>query len=315
MTRKTDIDSLSVAELEQLLYRKKRRHRQERLERLRREGRLVELSQMPLAEDTAANELETETAETAVLPPESPSKRSPLVNRLLLFVEIGAVLGLAYVLVTLWTTRQSLNQELADVQRAEAQSLALPTPTPRPLINVAILPTGHTYVEGGAPLPVESGDIPEHLLPVINAYQPPPPPQAAPEHARRIQIPAIGVDSTIVADAYNWEQLKKGVGHHIGSAQPGQNGNMVLAAHNDIYGAIFRYLDQLSPGDEIIVSTELTSYTYVVNDIQVVDPIDGLWVMDQTDHAQVTLISCYPYQINTERIVVFADLVTEQATN
>ena len=83
---------------------------------------------------------------------------------------------------------------------------------------------------------------------------------------------------------------------------------MVLSAHNDIYGEIFRHLDKLAPGDEVVVSTSRQSYTYVVNEIRVVDPTD-VWVMDPTEHASLTLISCYPYLINNKRIVVFADLV------
>ncbi|MCP5097004.1 MAG: class D sortase, partial [Chloroflexi bacterium] len=170
---------------------------------------------------------------------------------------------------------------------------------------------GHRFIEGSNPIPEESGDIPSHLLPSINAFEPPPLPLPNAEHARRIQIPAIGVDSSIVEGVYDWEQLKKGVGHQIDSAQPGEVGNVVLAAHNDIYGEIFRHLDQLSPGDEIIISTERTTYTYVINNIDFVDPVTGVWVMAPTEHASTTLISCYPYRVNTKRIVVFADLVDE----
>ncbi|MEM7334962.1 MAG: class D sortase [Chloroflexota bacterium] len=316
MARQRDANELSISELEQLLYRKKRTNRKERLRRMKDEGRLVEVENLPPPDPNPiimpAYVIEQAVDEDA-LEEEEENGRSItqwLMNKTLLFVEIAAVIGLAYVLLTLWTTRQDLNSELAQIQQEEAQSLALPTPTARPVIDVAILPTGHRFVEGGAPIPIESGDIPEHLIPTINNFQPPPPPAPAPEHARRIQIPAIGVDSTIVAGVYDWEQLKKGVGHRIGSAQPGEEGNMVLAAHNDIYGEIFRHLDKLSVGDEIIVSTERNTYTYVVNDLDIVDPVEGVHVMDQTDHASTTLISCYPYQVNTERIVVFADLVT-----
>lgn len=317
MAKDRQVDDLSVDELEQLLYRKKRASRQDRLRRLKQEGRVVEVEGVAPPQmngnggNTAVYPQPAQQAREEVEEPHQPPSRTRwLLNKALLLVEIAAVVGLAYVLINLWTTRQELNQELVQVQQQEAQALALPTPTARPVIDVAILPTGHRYIEGGAPVPIESGDIPEHLIPAINAFQPPPPPPPDPEQARRVQIPAIGVDSTIVPGAYDWEQLKKGVGHRIGSAQPGQDGNMVLAAHNDIYGEIFRYLDQLSIGDEIIVSTERTSYTYVINDIQVVDPVEGVWVLAPTDHASTTLISCYPYQINTDRIVVFADLVT-----
>ena len=328
MNRK-QIDDLSVAELEELLYRKKRVVRRQRLQRLKEAGRVVDVAGVPppsptppplsrpKASPTGAMRdvmlaVEGEERETAVSTP-NPQKTGRgrrLANRALLFVEIVAVVGLVVVLLGLWRTQSDLNQELVEAQQVEVQTVALPSPTAKPLIDVGILPTGHRFIEGALPVAEESGDIPEHLLPIINAYESPPIPTPGPQQARRVQIPSIGVDSTIVEGVYDWEQLKKGVGHQIDSAQPGESGNMVLAAHNDIYGEIFRHLDQLSPGDEIIISTELQSYTYVVNNIKVVDPVDGVWVMSPTDHSSTTLISCYPYRINTDRMVVFADLVT-----
>ena len=112
----------------------------------------------------------------------------------------------------------------------------------------------------------------------------------------------------------DWEQLKKGVGQHVRSTLPGQKGNLVLSAHNDIFGEIFRYLDKLNPGDEIIISTDITSFTYLVRDIAIVEPTD-VWVMSPTEHASATLISCYPYRVNDKRIIIFADLVTENMTS
>ena len=264
-----------------------------------------------MANETAvgANETAVGAKETAVAEQRRSTGWRPFFNKLLLLVEIVAVVGLLVAVYTLWQTTQELNQELAAAQRVESQSVALPTPTATPVIGVVVLPSGHKPpVDGRSPEPGEAGDIPAHLLPAINNYQPPPLPTPGPEQARRIQIPAIDVDSVIV-QGDDWEQLKKGVGHHISSAQPGQTGNLVLSAHNDIFGEIFRHLDKLSPGDEVIVSTEVRSYTYVIRKIDVVEPTD-VWVMARTEHASATLISCYPYRVNTQRIVVFADLVT-----
>jgi sortase A len=187
--------------------------------------------------------------------------------------------------------------------------VALPTPTATPVIDLVVLPGGHKPpVEGRPPEAGEAGYIPAHLLPAVNAYQPPPLPTPGPEQARRIQIPAIDVDSSIY-QGQGWEQLKKGVGQHVGSAAPGELGNLVLAAHNDIYGEIFRDLDQLAPGDEIVISTERQEHVYVVRETEVVNPTDT-WVMEPTEHASTTLISCYPYLVDNKRIVVFADLAT-----
>jgi sortase A len=323
-----EAERLSVDELQQLLYRKKRAERQSRLERLRGAGRVVDVAGLappqppPLPQNRLqakavgamrryAAEEERPLSPTTADIPKQPAPLRRLLNTLLLLVEIGAVVGLLAILFGLWQTNQELNRELAAVQRVESQLVALPTPTATPVIGVVVLPSGHKPpVDGRSPEPGEAGDIPSHLLPAINAYQPPPFPTPGPEQARRIQIPAIDVDNVIV-QGDDWEQLKKGVGHHIGSAQPGQTGNVVLSAHNDIFGEIFRHLDKLSPGDEITISTEVRSYTYLVRKIEVVEPTD-VWVMAPTEHASTTLISCYPYRVNTQRIIVFADLVTDR---
>jgi sortase A len=79
----------------------------------------------------------------------------------------------------------------------------------------------------------------------------------------RIQIPALNIDAPIV-QGDGWEQLMKGVGQHIGTANPGEKGNMVLSGHNDEYGEVFRYLDRLKAGDEIIVFTFTSILYYIV---------------------------------------------------
>jgi sortase A len=308
MPRKKAPEELSAAELERLLLARRRAERQQRLARARAEGRLV----MP---PTGGNP-EDEPDEALIEASLAPSPRAPLWRRLadrgLLLVEVAAVVALLAIILSLWATNSRLNRELAAAQATQSQALALPSATPTPVIGVVILPGGHRPpVDGRPPEPGEAGGIPEHLLPVVNAYAPPPIPTPGPEQARRLQIPALSGDYPIV-QGDDWEQLKKGIGQFIGSAQPGQKGNVVLSGHNDVYGEPFRYLDRLQPGDEIIVSTERRSYTYVVNDIRVVEPTE-VWVMGPTDHAQVTLISCYPYRVNTRRIVVFATLTEEGA--
>ncbi len=320
MARKDYLDDLSVEELQQELYRKKRAARQERLQRLKRDGRLVEVADHP-APNPEPPPLVRPNISSAAYPQISTEEEVPsfglksgikwrwVANKWLLFVEIGAIVGLVTILFGLWDTGQELNQELAVVQQQQVANIALPTPSATPVIDVVVLPSGHKPpVDGRPPEEGEAGDIPSHLLPAINAYVPPPVPTPGPQQARRIEIPAIGVD-TVIVQGDDWEQLKKGVGQHVGSAQPGQDGNLVLSAHNDIFGEIFRYVDKLNPGDEIVVSTDLTSFTYVVRDIVIVDPTD-VWVMAPTDHASTTLISCYPYRVNDQRIIIFADLVT-----
>ncbi|MEJ5202709.1 MAG: class D sortase, partial [Anaerolineales bacterium] len=133
-----------------------------------------------------------------------------------------------------------------------------------------------------------------------------PVPTPGPEQAVRIQIPAINVDAPVV-QGDGWEQLKKGVGQHIGTPNPGQTGNIVLSAHNDVFGEIFRDLDRLKKGDQVVLFTSQRTYTYIVQRVQIVEPT-YVEVMSPSQEPIVTLISCYPYMKNDKRIVVSAVL-------
>ena len=308
MARKKSPEELSAAELEQLLYVRRRAEREQRLRRAKAEGHIVN----PNGQTSGDDAPDAALIDASLTAAPRRSFWRWLADRGLLLVEIAAAVALLAIIGSLWTTNRQLNNELAEVQAAQSQALALPTPTATPAIGVALLPGGHRPpVDGRPPEPGEAGGIPEHLLPIVNAYVPPPIPTPGPETARRLEIPALNGDYPIV-QGDDWEQLKKGIGQYIGSGRPGKAGNVVLSGHNDIYGEPFRYLDRLVPGDQIVVSTERQAYTYIVDDVRVVEPTD-VWVMAPTDHAQITLISCYPYRVNTRRIVVFATLADSTA--
>jgi sortase A len=83
---------------------------------------------------------------------------------------------------------------------------------------------------------------------------------------------------------------------------------VVLSAHDDIYGEIFKNLDRLKPGDQVILFTNQRSYTYVVmSNPQIVEPTQ-VEFLSQTTEPIVTLISCYPYLVDNKRIIVQAYL-------
>ena len=302
MARKIRPEDLSENDLRRLLIEKKRASRKKRLDTFRRSGRLVDLVSIP---DTETSSLLADVDLDASQPLNEQgahqARRKRIMDRALLFVEILAVVGLVYVLLSGLNIIQELNQQVS-------AALVQPTISPTPLIQSVILPSGHTppNAEGGARF--NEAEIPEHLRPLYQSFANIPLPTPSPEHARQIQIPAIGVDAPIVMGD-GWEQLKQGVGQHIGATNPGEPGNLVLSAHNDIFGQIFRNLDQLQIGDEIIVYTNIRSYTYIVDQsIQIVDPT-FVQVMESTNDPTITLISCYPYLVNNKRIVVKASLV------
>ena len=302
MSKPVSPEDLSAEELRRLLVEKRRASRQDRLDRYRRTGRVV-----LVAPDMDGSSLENmrsgEFDEPEQVKPENPSnhRRKRVLDGLLLFVELLAVVGLLLLLFNGVSMMRDLNAEVST-------ALEQPTLTPTPLIVSVVLPSGHTpptSPEGAQP---NEEEIPQHLKPLVQSLANIPLPTPGPEQANRIQIPAIGVDAPIV-QGDGWEQLKKGVGQHIGSANPGETGNVVLSAHNDIFGEIFRDLDRLKPGDVITIYTNQRAYTYVVSESQVVEPTQ-VDLMESTSQPTLTLISCYPYLVDDKRIAITSRLQT-----
>jgi sortase A len=298
MPERKNPENLSVEELRRLLVEKRRSDRQARLERYRKTGRAVSLS---YDEDASLGALrsgaldgEANAQQTAPR-----SRRRRVTDGLLLLVEVAAVVGLIFILFNGMNIIRQLNQEVL-------AAIELPTMTPTPIISAVVLPSGHTPPNAAGGARPNEAEIPEHLRPLVQSLANIPIPTPGPEHAIQIQIPGINIDAPVV-QGDGWEQLKKGVGQHIGTANPGQNGNVVLSAHNDIFGEIFRDLDQLKPGDQVTLFTSQRAYTYVITGSKIVEP-NQVEVMAPTREATLTLISCYPYLVDDQRIVVTARL-------
>ncbi len=315
MPDRRPVDELSIEELEEILVIRKREAREARLKRLRAEGRVLDVPDaasaspdQPSAPQGEAAALARRSKFSEIYEDEEVKRRfgpSPQTvrrwrDRFLLLVEIGAVIGLILIFIAVQQTRIETNDT------ARAAQPPQPTPAPTPLISVVVLPSGHrppTAPGGAAP---NFDEIPAHLRAYVQSITPQPIPTAGPGQPTRIQIPAINVDAQIVPGD-SWDQLKKGVGQHIGSANPGERGNLVLSAHNDVFGEIFRHLDQLQPGDEIVVYSGSQRYRYTVSERRLVAPTQ-VDVMLPTNEPTVTLVSCYPYLIDNQRIVVFGQL-------
>jgi sortase A len=300
------VDDLTIEELERILVLKKRQARLDRLARYeqvgRRRGDLP-----PGGSEDAPGDDTSQLPYHSYLRDERSMKESRLRDRLLLAIELAAALGLVAVLVFAITTVQNINRE---AQAAQAEEVArFPTATPTAVLSTVVLPGGHTPPtdpEGAQP---NYDEVPARLRPLVEQQFQVPISSGtpAPSQAVRIRIPALGVDASVV-QGDGWEQLKRGVGQHIGSADPGQPGNVVLSAHNDIYGELFRHLDQLEEGDEIVLHTQTREFTYRVLYQRIVPPTE-VSVMEPASDPIVTLISCYPYLIDSDRIVVVGELV------
>jgi sortase A len=304
MFGKRELQNLSVEELEKALLVKKRQSRLERFQRMSREGYSADQA---LVSHKEAPATPVDAAPSPPLPEKTRKKK--VMDAILLGLEVLALAGLVGVLIASFFNLQELNDEVSMAQQQVVQQQVLPTPTAAPAIALARLPGGHSSpTSPGGAMP----DIPAHLqrwvqpnLSVASAGAVPVAPVTAAQPTR-IVIPKINVDAPIVLGV-TWEALKKGVGHLPGSAHPGERGNLYLAAHNDIYGEIFRYLDQLEPGDEYSIYAGEEKFRYVVKEKRIIEPTD-VEVMLPTTEPIATLQTCYPYLIDTHRLVVIGEL-------
>ena len=123
----------------------------------------------------------------------------------------------------------------------------------------------------------------------------------------RIWMPSIGVTSVIVAGT-DTSSLRRGPGHYPDTPLPGAHGTVAIAGHRTTYGAPFRRLDKLSPGDRIEVSMPYGRFVYAVERRRIVPP-SATWVTDRVGYDRLVLSACHPLYSAAKRIVVFARLV------
>lgn len=319
MTGKRDkLNDLSVQELEQLLKIKQREARKERFLRMSAGGAtknaaLLGPDDFPVREAAAvvpkasnAGLLQTPRVYALNQSTEAQPKVKTWRDRALTVIEVAALAGLIFVLYASYQNLQTLNKEVVEARALPSAVAAQPAALAQPTATLGFdrLPGGHTSPTsaGGA-----SPDIPAHLQNWVQPAPIVPAPQQAAAQATRLVIPKINVDAPII-NGVTWEDLKKGVGHLPGSAQPGERGNLYLAAHNDIFGEIFRHLDALEPGDEYDIYAGEAKFTYVVREKRIIDPTD-VDVLLPTTEPVATLQTCYPYLIDSHRLVIIGDLV------
>lgn len=247
------------------------------------------------------------------------SRSAILFDRMLLSLEIAGALVVAWLafqyIYTVYfdkgTPRRLNAPAIAATQTARAYVAAAPTATPTLFAEVAPPETGGPEdVEGASG--EGTGEGPEAGPAVEPTQTPVPVPTIEPELLlpNRLRIPAMFLDSPVHEVEVNmgeWDVSPLDVGHHVGTGDPGQVGNVVLAAHRDINSALFRELDRLEPGDEVFVYSAVGEYRYVVQESFVVNP-DDADVMEPAGDKRVTLITCTPIGLATQRLIVVATL-------
>ena len=132
-----------------------------------------------------------------------------------------------------------------------------------------------------------------------------------------LRIPRLGRDyAKVVFEGVRTSDLKRGPGHYPGTAMPGQVGNFVVSGHRTTYGAPFGRLDELNPGDLLVVETRDRWFTYRLareeivspNDVEVILPVPREPEAKPTT-ALMTLTTCHPKYSAKQRLITFAELV------
>ncbi|HEX6446967.1 MAG TPA: class E sortase [Streptosporangiales bacterium] len=145
------------------------------------------------------------------------------------------------------------------------------------------------------------------------------PADAAPANGRplaEIRIPRLGADYRyVVVEGTTPADLRTGPGHYAGSALPGKVGNFVVSGHRTTYAAPFNRIDELRPGDRILVSAGGVVYVYRVTGTHVVLPTDLAVTAPVPGHpgatphlARITLTTCHPKYSAARRLVVVGRL-------
>lgn len=144
---------------------------------------------------------------------------------------------------------------------------------------------------------------------------------------QRIRIPVLNLDSPVVPVGWRtgvdgvieWDSPGPYVGWAMTSALPEGNGNIILYGHNNIEGGIFRHLYRLQEGDSILLLTDRGEWHYRVESVTILavqerEDERRLYrlYLAESSSPRLTLLSCYPPENNTHRVLVIARPLEKQ---
>jgi sortase A len=120
----------------------------------------------------------------------------------------------------------------------------------------------------------------------------------------RIRIPAIDL-SRVLVEGTDTGSLRDGPGHYPDTVLPGQGGTVGVAGHRTTYGAPFRRIDDIEPGDELVLEMPYADFVYRFERSRIVDP-SRVGVVRNVAHDRLVLTACHPLYSAAQRYVVFA---------
>ncbi|HBU75046.1 MAG TPA: hypothetical protein DEB38_02125 [Acidimicrobiaceae bacterium] len=124
----------------------------------------------------------------------------------------------------------------------------------------------------------------------------------------QLSIPKIDAEWVFVSGV-GANELRLGPGHFPDSSMPGEQGNAAIAGHRTSHGSPFSRIDEINPGDEIILTTSSGIHRYTSVGTAIVGPADHAEISTQWPTVPtLSLVSCHPKYSTRQRIVVHAVL-------
>lgn len=129
-----------------------------------------------------------------------------------------------------------------------------------------------------------------------------------------LSVPKLKIDRQDVLVDTN--DLSKSLAHLPGSALPGEKGNVFISGHSALSqffvlkSVPFSRLSDLRKGDQIVVETPGSKFTYEVSDFKVVDPTDVSVIEALEPQGRyISLMTCVPPGLNLKRLVVLGKMI------
>jgi len=173
-------------------------------------------------------------------------------------------------------------------------------------------PPAPVITDAGAVVLAETAPVKPTALPTTTVLTATPMPTATPAPT---QAPTIeGPTPELLPE---WTTVpKNAAGWHMNSALPGHGENVVLSGHHNVDGKVFRYVVDLSIGDEVTLYADGTPYTYEVSEKYILQeygmPLEvrkknAQWILPSGDE-RLTLVTCWPYEWPgySHRVIVVA---------
>ncbi|HWF25374.1 MAG TPA: class D sortase [Solirubrobacteraceae bacterium] len=131
------------------------------------------------------------------------------------------------------------------------------------------------------------------------------------EQIGTINFPVLHASYAVIQGT-DTASLEMGPGHYPATAFPGVPGDTVaIAGHRTTYLAPFRYLNDLKPGDLIVLTMPYARFTYRVQVQRIVTPT-SLWITANKGYERLVLSACNPLYSASQRIAVFASLYEQE---